>query len=217
MYRYLLINSKTLFAQQFLRTIQAPDKAVWELNFADDYFTDVESNRSSTSSICNHKDDWSLNYEIERAFLNFKRFDEVIFFPGNLIFGPLEAISSNAIEEYISRQIIAVTEIYRILADRLASQHGCKVTQVIYEKSYEFTALSSLPCMINSALQGLIEGLGREFSEMGIEVTSKNQESFYKDFMNKECLFINDLKLIHYQPLVTRHLEGVGRLFEGRK
>ena len=217
MYKYLLINSQTLLAKQFISGLKSPATEVWELSFTDDYVTTSKNNKHSFSSICDPKDDWSLNYELERAFLEFGSFDEVILFPGDLKFGAIEAIPSRIIDEQVSRQIVSVMQIYRILADRLRSQKSCCVTQFLYEESYEFSALSSLPMAVNGALRGLVNGLRKEFSEINVDIGFKTLKPIYKDFINDEYSFLNDLKLAHYQPLVNRHLEGVDKLFVGRE
>lgn len=216
MHNYLLINSKTLLAKQVMKMIPSLESAVWELNFTDEYLTEGKSHKNPYFSVCDPKDDWSLNYEFERAFLEFGSFDEVMLFPGDLKFGAIEAIPSRIIDEQVSRQIVSVMQIYRILADRLRSQKSCRVTQFLYEESYEFSALSSLPMAVNGALRGLVNGLRKEFSEINVDIGFKTLKPTYKDFINGEYSFLNDLKLTHYQPLVNRHLEGVDKLFVNR-
>lgn len=216
MSNYLLINSKTLLAKQFMKMLLPLESEVWELNFTDDYLTEGKSRKNPHFSVCDPKDDWSLNYEFERAFLQFGSFDEVMLFPGDLKFGAIEAIPSRIIDEQVSRQIVSVMQIYRILADRLRPQKSCRVTQFLYEESYEFSALSSLPMAVNGALRGLVNGLRQEFSEINVDIGVKTLNPIYKDFINGEYSFFNDLKLTHYQPLVNRHLEGVDKLFVNR-
>lgn len=196
---YLLINSDSLLAKQFMKTIQPPDEAVWELHFADASVTEERSNEIPNLSICDPEDDWSLHSELERAFSEFTYFDEVIFFPGDLKFGAIESIPSRTINEKVSRQVTCVIEIYRILSDKLKSQKSCHITQFLYEESYGFSALSSLPLAINGALRGLVSGLKQEFSEIDVDIDVKPLKATYNDVINEESSLFNDLNFTQYQ------------------
>lgn len=182
---YLLINSDTLLAKQFVKTIRPSDDAVWELHFAEASVTEERNNEAPHLSVCDPEDDWRLNYELERAFLEFGYFDDVILFPGALKFGAIEAIPSRTINEQVSRQITSVIEIYRILADKLRSHKSCHITQFLYEESYEFSALSSLPMAVNGALRGLVNGLRKEFLTLNVDIDIEFLKLDYKDFINK--------------------------------
>ena len=180
---YLLINSDTLLAKQFVKTIRPSDDAVWELHFAEASVTEERNNEAPHLSVCDPEDDWRLNYELERAFLEFGYFDDVILFPGALKFGAIEAIPSRTINEQVSRQITSVIEIYRILADKLRSHKSCHITQFLYEESYEFSALSSLPMAVNGALRGLVNGLRKEFLTLNVDIDIEFLKPDYKDFI----------------------------------
>lgn len=171
MYTYLVINSKNRLAQQFMQTVQSSGKAVWELNFAGDSVT--EAGNKGSSGVCDPTDDWSLNYEIERAFLEFRSFDEVIFFPGDLKLDALEAVSAGLIQEQIFKQVTSVIAIYKLLAEKLRSQKYCKVTQFLYEDSYELVASSPLSLTINGALRGFVNGSRKEFQNFNVDIDWK--------------------------------------------
>lgn len=217
MRKYLLINSKTLLAKQFIKTIQPQSHSIWELNFVEGSRIKPDNISTQCFSVCDPKDDWSLNYELERAFSEFGYFDEVIFFPGDLAFGAIEAIPSWIIDEQVTRQITAVIAIYRILADKLSSQRPCQVTQFLHEESCEFGALSSMPLAINGAMRGFVDGLRREFQEIDVDIEYKSTKPVYKDFINEEYSFLNDLNLVQYQQLVNSHLKKVDKFFDSRK
>jgi hypothetical protein len=214
---YLLINSDSLLAKQFMNTIQPPEDAVWELHFAEASVTEGRNNEIPYLSLCDPQDDWSLNSELERAFLELGSFDEIIFFPGDLKFGAIEAIPSRIINEQVSRQITSVIEIYRILAEKLTSQKSCHMTQFLYEESYEFSALSSLPLAINGAIRGFVSGLRKELSQLNVTIDVKPLKSVYIDFTSEEYSFFNDLELTQYQPMVNRYLKDIGNVFDGRE
>ncbi|EAQ33291.1 hypothetical protein [Idiomarina baltica] len=214
---YLLINSDTLLAKQFVKTIRPSDDAVWELHFAEASVTEERNNEAPHLSVCDPEDDWRLNYELERAFLEFGYFDDVILFPGALKFGAIEAIPSRTINEQVSRQITSVIEIYRILADKLRSHKSCHITQFLYEESYEFSALSSLPLAINGAIRGFVSGLRKELSQLNVTIDVKPLKSVYIDFTSEEYSFFNDLELTQYQTMVNRYLKDIGNVFDGRE
>ncbi|MEX1222340.1 MAG: hypothetical protein WEA82_09555 [Idiomarina sp.] len=171
MYTYLIINSNNRFAQQFMQTIQSSDKAVWELNLTSDSL--AEEGSKGAISVCDPADDWSLNYEIERAFFEFRSFDEVIFFPAELNSDAFEAVSGRVIQEQIFNQVTTVIAIYKILAEKLRLQNYCKVTQFLYSDSYEHVATSPLSLTISGALRGFVNGFRNELQQRNVAIEVK--------------------------------------------
>lgn len=213
---YLAINSGTLLAKSYLKKRQTESSSVWQLRFGEAPLGVNELTTQRLIHFCDPTDDWALNAELMRAFDTVGRFDEIIIFPGELKFGPIEAIPSAVIQGQIARQLSAMIELYRALAGHLKHQKSSLVTQVVYRTSDDFAALSALPMAINSAMTGLVLGLKSEFKAFGAQLQLDAVAPVENDFIDTNYSFFNDLGLDHYQALVNRHLKSTDRMFKQR-
>ncbi|EKE84195.1 SDR family oxidoreductase [Idiomarina xiamenensis] len=157
-------------------------------------------------------DSWQREATLEQLWRQADEVNIVIAGIGDVLLGPLAALSDQAVGEHLQQQLSGVMQLYRSLLKRVSEQatpvQRVQVLHCLPDADSLGESLNSLPLMILQAMQSLCTNMKKELRLLGVNLQVLKYQLAYRDCNDHQLSFFNNLQLKAFQPAVDAYLQS---------
>lgn len=147
----------------------------------------------------------SIRSALDAAISRFGRVDALLNNAGYAIWGPLEAVSTDAIRKQYETNVIGFIETIKALTGHFRANRAGLILNVSSIGGILTFPLGTLYHSTKFAIEGLSEALSFEMREIGVTVKIIEPGDTLTDF---KVEFVTDDAMPEYQPVIGKFAEG---------